>query len=112
MMSMCSGKDLANCVVRARMNVTTWWVVIVTMYVGSGMITTYVDSGMDIFIVVIYLVIYVNIGYILVICDCSTFLLCDWLYKIASSVKDSFVSLMVICMIYMYMATILIAVYP
>ena len=61
MMSMCSG--------RARMNVTTWWVVIVTMYVDSGIITTYVDYGMDVFSVVIYLVIYVNIGYILVICD-------------------------------------------
>ena len=59
MMSMCSG-----C---ARMNVTTWWVVIVTMYVDSGIIITYVDYGMDIFSVVIYLVIYVNIGYILVI---------------------------------------------
>ena len=29
----------------------------------------YVNYGMDIFSVVIYLVIYVNIGYILVICD-------------------------------------------
>ena len=61
--------------------------------------------------VVIYLAIYVNIGYILAMWDCSAILLCVWSYKNGRSGGGIFVILMVIYMIYMYMATILIAVF-
>ena len=43
-------------------------------------------------------------------CDYSAILLCVWSYKNERSREGIFVILMVICMIYMYMATILIAV--
>ena len=43
-------------------------------------------------------------------CDYSAILLCVWSYKIARSREGIFVILMIIYMIYMYMATILIAV--